>query len=132
MAQRGSRTARVPGHPGKLNSAQREALAAMVESGPMPAIHGVVRWRLKDLAMWVSEEFRHGGRLKVTAPKSVSTSFPGAQAPGGDSASVSQVLYAEASLAQARYDAVVCIAVRFQMKNLGRTCSRHSEIRTPY
>src|SRR3954464_1313529 len=41
-----------PGHPGKLNTAQREALAAMVESGPMPAIHGVVRWRLKDLAMW--------------------------------------------------------------------------------
>jgi len=36
-----------PGHPGKLNTAQREALAAMVESGPMPAIHGVVRWRLK-------------------------------------------------------------------------------------
>src|SRR4051794_38216333 len=47
-----------PGHPGKLNTAQREALAAMVESGPMPAIHGVVRWRLKDLAMWVWEEFR--------------------------------------------------------------------------
>ena len=46
------------GHPGKLNTAQREALAAMVESGPMPAIHGVVRWRLKDLAMWVWEEFR--------------------------------------------------------------------------
>ena len=47
-----------PGHPGKLNTAQREALAAMVASGPMPAIHGVVRWRLKDLAMWVWEEFR--------------------------------------------------------------------------
>jgi transposase len=30
----------------------------MVESGPIPAIHGVVRWRLKDLAMWVWEEFR--------------------------------------------------------------------------
>ena len=47
-----------PGHPGKLNTAQREALEAMVASGPMPAIHGVVRWRLKDLAMWVWEEFR--------------------------------------------------------------------------
>jgi transposase len=32
--------------------------AEMVESGPTPAIHGVVRWRLKDLAMWVWEEFR--------------------------------------------------------------------------
>src|SRR4051794_31968670 len=48
----------VPGHPSKLNTAQREALAAMVESGPIPAIHGIVRWRLKDLAMWVREEFR--------------------------------------------------------------------------
>src|SRR4051794_26631496 len=47
-----------PGHPGKLNTAQRQALVAMVESGPMPAIHGLVRWRLKDLAIWVWEEFR--------------------------------------------------------------------------
>src|SRR3954466_11655275 len=45
------RDRQAPGHPGKLNTAQREALTAMVESGPMPAIHGVVRWRLKDLAM---------------------------------------------------------------------------------
>ena len=29
----------------KLNHQQREALAAVVESGPDPAIHGVVRWR---------------------------------------------------------------------------------------
>ena len=33
-------------------------LVNIVESGPMPAIHGVVRWRLKDLAMWIWEEFR--------------------------------------------------------------------------
>ena len=30
----------------------------MVESGPIPAVHGVVRWRLRDLAWWVYEEFR--------------------------------------------------------------------------
>jgi hypothetical protein len=35
-----------------------QALAEMVECGPTPAIHGVVRWRLKDLAMWIWEEFR--------------------------------------------------------------------------
>ena len=29
----------------------------MVESGPIPAVHGVVRWRLKDLAQWLFEEF---------------------------------------------------------------------------
>ena len=28
------------------------------ESGPIPAIHGVVRWRLIDLAQWIYEEFR--------------------------------------------------------------------------
>ena len=31
---------------------------ALVESGPIPAIHGVVRWRRKDLAHWIFEEFR--------------------------------------------------------------------------
>jgi hypothetical protein len=28
------------------------------EDGPLPAIHGVVRWRLIDLARWLFEEFR--------------------------------------------------------------------------
>ena len=29
-----------------------------MEEGPTPSIHGVVRWRLKDLMQWVWEEFR--------------------------------------------------------------------------
>jgi hypothetical protein len=33
-------------------------LAAIIESGPIPAIHGVVRWRIVDLCQWVWEEFR--------------------------------------------------------------------------
>ncbi len=33
-------------------------LLEIVESGPIPAVHGVVRWRLIDLAQWVFEEFR--------------------------------------------------------------------------
>jgi transposase len=41
----------------KLNDAQRQALVAIVESGPIPAIHGVVRWRLIDLAQWLYTEF---------------------------------------------------------------------------
>ena len=49
---------KAPGQPSKLNDDQRRALARMVEDGPIPAIHGVVRWRLKDLAWWVHEEFR--------------------------------------------------------------------------
>jgi transposase len=42
----------------KLDDDHRQALAAIVEQGPIPAIHGVVRWRLKDLAQWIWEEFR--------------------------------------------------------------------------
>ena len=47
-----------PGQPSKLNDVQRQAIARMIESGPIPAAHGVVRWRLIDLAQWVYEEFR--------------------------------------------------------------------------
>jgi transposase len=47
-----------PGNRPKLNEDQRLALARMVESGPIPAIHGVVRWRRKDLACWLFDEFR--------------------------------------------------------------------------
>ncbi len=49
---------KAPGNRPKLNEKQRQALARMVESGPIPAIHGVVRWRRKDLARWLFEEFR--------------------------------------------------------------------------
>ena len=33
----------------KLSAEQRAALAGIVETGPAPAIHGVVRWRRCDL-----------------------------------------------------------------------------------
>ncbi len=49
---------KAPGPSRKLNDVQRRALCDMVESGPIPAIHGVVRWRLKDLVQWLFEEFR--------------------------------------------------------------------------
>ncbi len=29
----------------------------MVESGPIPSVHGVVRWRLVDLAGWIHDEY---------------------------------------------------------------------------
>jgi transposase len=45
-----------PGQPSKLNDGHRRALARMVESGPIPAVHGVVRWRLIDLAQWIFED----------------------------------------------------------------------------
>src|SRR5215213_8951382 len=49
---------KAPGNRPKLNEDQRQALARMVESGPIPAVHGVVRWRRKDLARWLFEEFQ--------------------------------------------------------------------------
>jgi len=49
---------KAPGRRPRLNEAQRAALAAIVESGPIPAVHGVVRWRIVDLCQWIFEEFR--------------------------------------------------------------------------
>src|SRR6201981_4006741 len=45
------------GQPSKLNDTQRQAIARMIENGPIPAVHGVVRWRLIDLAQWIWDEF---------------------------------------------------------------------------
>ena len=57
-----SSTARRPGDPAKLKNAHRAALATMIESSPIPAVHGVVRWRLVDLCQWLFEEVPdHGG-----------------------------------------------------------------------
>ena len=47
-----------PGQPSKLTDAHRAALIARIDAGPIPAVHGVVRWRLVDLIQWVWEEFR--------------------------------------------------------------------------
>ncbi|GLI95178.1 hypothetical protein [Methylocystis echinoides] len=45
------------GQPSRLNADQRAALARIVEEGPTPVIHGVVRWRIVDLCQWF-ETFR--------------------------------------------------------------------------
>src|SRR6201997_4025559 len=51
---------KAPGQPSRLNDRHRAALAKIIESGPIPAVHGVVRWRIVDLCQWVWEEFRVG------------------------------------------------------------------------
>ena len=48
---------KAPGNPPKLTAEQGAALAGVVEEGPIPAVHGVVRWRLIDLVAWVWDEF---------------------------------------------------------------------------
>ena len=49
---------KAPGQPSRLNDVHRAALAVIIESGPIPAVHGVVRWRIVDLCQWIFEEFR--------------------------------------------------------------------------
>ena len=48
---------KAPGQVPLLNAEQRAALRRIVEAGPNPAVDGVVRWRLIDLAQWVFAEF---------------------------------------------------------------------------
>lgn len=47
---------KAPGQPSRLNDEHRAALVAMVENGPIPAVHEVVRWRIIDLCQWLWEE----------------------------------------------------------------------------
>lgn len=53
----GLATRKAPGRASILNDEQRARLAGRVEAGPIPAAHGVVRWRLADLAQWIWDEF---------------------------------------------------------------------------
>jgi transposase len=49
---------KAPGPTPLLTDAHRQALVAQIDQGPIPVIHGVVRWRLCDLVRWLWEEFR--------------------------------------------------------------------------
>ena len=46
-----------PGVPPKLGKEHRAFLVRLVEEGPIPAVHGVVRWRACDLIMQLHQEF---------------------------------------------------------------------------
>ena len=48
---------KAPGQRPLLNPEQRQMLKRIVEDGPDPAVDGVVRWRLIDLAQWIFAEF---------------------------------------------------------------------------
>ncbi len=41
------------GMPPILTDGHRRALATAIEDGPIPAVHGVVRWRVIDLCQWL-------------------------------------------------------------------------------
>jgi hypothetical protein len=40
-----------------LDDCHRRALAQIIAAGPMPAVHGVLRWRIIDLTQWPWDEF---------------------------------------------------------------------------
>lgn len=48
---------KAPGQPPRLSDHHRAALVEMIERGPIPAVHGVVRWRIVDLMQWLWDEF---------------------------------------------------------------------------
>ena len=48
---------KAPGQRPLLDGEQRAAQQRIVEAGPNPAVDGIVRWRLIDLAQWVFAEF---------------------------------------------------------------------------
>jgi len=77
-----------PGKPSKLNDRQRQAIAGMIESGPIPAVHGVVRWRLIDLAQWIFEEFRQAdaqpGAARHGLPQTLGPTAPPCASAGRD------------------------------------------------
>lgn len=47
---------KAPGKRSRIDDAQRLTLVDVVKRGPIPATHGVVRWRLIDLVQWLYEE----------------------------------------------------------------------------
>jgi len=52
----------------KLTTEHKAFLARVVEEGPVPAIHGLVRWRACDLIMRLHEEFGLSNRTGQSTP----------------------------------------------------------------
>ena len=55
---------KAPGKPSHLQAIHRAALVEAIETGPVPAAHGVVRWRIVDLAQLLWDDFA----LSVSRP----------------------------------------------------------------
>jgi transposase len=48
---------KAPGPLPVLGPEHKRALAEVIEQGPIPASHGVVRWRIVDLIQWLFDEY---------------------------------------------------------------------------
>jgi transposase len=78
---------KAPGQRPRLTGAHRAALAATIEAGPLPAVHGVVRWRLVDLGRWLSVGGVPGPGLEADAePGAARHGLPQALGPAAASA----------------------------------------------
>jgi len=53
----GLATRKAPGPKTILDDRHRRALEEIIATGPIPAVHGVVRWRIIDLVQWLWDEF---------------------------------------------------------------------------
>lgn len=76
---------KAPGQPSRLKGEHRQVLAAVIESGPIPAIHGVVRWRIVDLCQWLYEEFRGHSLQADSEPGAARHGLSQAQRPSAPS-----------------------------------------------
>jgi len=48
---------KAPGRSSRLTDVHRAALTARIDEGPIPSVHGVVRWRRVDLQRVIAERF---------------------------------------------------------------------------
>ena len=67
---------KAPGPTPLLTDAHRQALAAQIDRGPIPAVHGVVRWRLCDLGQWLWEEFRVSASMQTLSREVRALGYP--------------------------------------------------------
>jgi hypothetical protein len=84
-----------PGQPSKLNDVQRQAIARMIESGPIPAVHGVVRWWLIDLAQWRMWRAAHVRRMDQFMPTTMPVLGLGSRFTNRDRSSTARRLFAD-------------------------------------
>ena len=59
---------KAPGQPSILSDEQRSQLSEMIESGPIPVVHGVVRWRLADLMQWLWDDAASSSAVGSKSP----------------------------------------------------------------
>ena len=67
-----------------FNDAHRATLAAIIESGPIPTVHGIVRWRIVDLCQWIFEEFRVVISRETLSPVTTAGRYGDAPRPGAN------------------------------------------------